>query len=351
MADDDQADHSFLKANLVILDTSALEALNYDFKSSQMMALCELFKFRRLRMITHEVIAREAIGHMKIKAQEACDAIARAKRLMGNSTLIDVPSESALLENMIESFLRFQHESYAESILSSQTSVKKVINDYFSRKPPFSDKKPNEFKDSVVLLGISEYARSRGVPIYIISGDKDWQEYAKYDQRVVHLWSVKSLLNVYNSHSAISESVRSFVLEMDFDYDIFIRESAGRLKLMCVDADVYSDDVIDVYADPVEEYNVYVLEISENRAIVSVDIRCEVKIVAEYDEYPDHQGFSEPWTHYREISREQEILARHHVSIVQTIEFDSSRTKFTLASSEMEPGETVKYRVHEHYWS
>lgn len=108
-----------------------------------------------------------------------------------------IPSTIYFLINSMKlqskEYLKYYLDNECEFVDCYKVDPKLIFNSHFNLHPPFSSKKPKEFKDAYVLFSLLEYAKENNTTISIISNDSDWEDFVKYGENKKHLIYYKKL--------------------------------------------------------------------------------------------------------------------------------------------------------------
>lgn len=127
-------------------------------------------------MLIPEIMERELVRHFHRKAEEAAGQILKAhKNYPANKlTLFELPSqeeiEAQCLEEMKNQWAEFKDHFVVES-LPIVGELTDVVDWYFEIRPPFSEKKPKEFPDALIISALDDYHDQHHAIIAVISAD------------------------------------------------------------------------------------------------------------------------------------------------------------------------------------
>ncbi len=105
-----------------------------------------------------------------------------------------------------------------------QVSVVEIFENYFSGAPPFGEgKKKDEFPDAFALLALQQEAKDRKKVIYVVSGDRDWENFCSL--RSENLTCIKKLDKLLETISQETDSKE----EVDLCYKLY-KEKEYQIK-------------------------------------------------------------------------------------------------------------------------
>ena len=87
-----------------------------------------------------------------------------------NYNIVELDKDT-LINDMKKKIYDFFHQKGVHEIPLGTIEAEKIMEDYFMKKPPFEDQKPNEFKDAIMIYAIKDYLHKSLEPIVVVSGD------------------------------------------------------------------------------------------------------------------------------------------------------------------------------------
>ncbi|MGU3415699.1 PIN domain-containing protein [Enterobacteriaceae bacterium C34A] len=196
-----------LIGRLVFIDTSAYEAKNFQFSAYQLKKIREYCEADKLWLLTTDITIAEIKSHIRKKAVMTADLLKEAKsdlRLIRN--LPDVKTygifqetltSEIIAERIISDFDDFISAKNVENVSLDKASASLIFDDYFSSKPPFSERKKDEFPDAFVLHAIKKISIERMYPLYVVSSDGDMKSFCE-GNGLFHLSRVDDLIDLLN---------------------------------------------------------------------------------------------------------------------------------------------------------
>jgi hypothetical protein len=147
----------------ISLDTSIYEKNKFCFNQGS-LARMRQFSDNTVRHVIVDVTKHEFIAHIKQQTEDAVKSFKKSLRLLTNSWVIGDNPKQLMQFLTIQSTPDEVFEEYSNytglTILYSSDYVplQKLIEIYFNKYPPFSEKKKDEFHDAIVLLTLEAWA-------------------------------------------------------------------------------------------------------------------------------------------------------------------------------------------------
>ena len=89
-----------------------------------------------------------------------------------------------------------------------------VFEKYFATKPPFgTGNKKSEFPDAFVVNGLVEWTQKNAEPLYVISGDKPFQNACQPHKTLDEYATLSTLLDRIIVDDAVADFIRGQILE------------------------------------------------------------------------------------------------------------------------------------------
>lgn len=243
---EEKVDVLAIKSRYLFIDTSIYHASNYQFLKSDLESIARLLESGKLTLLITTITISEIKRHIKIKANEAANAVQSLRdkgKILRNlpefsSTFVfQKVDRKAVEDDLVAMFDTFMSAKNVEVVSLDLASVEEVFEKYFSVLPPFSEKKPEEFRDAFVLEALKAYAVDNGVRIHILSADEDMRTYCDSDPNfyfsdrlgafvnaAVHLEHVDPAAFADKAFVVVEEDILSLVVEYLNDQDFGILE-------------------------------------------------------------------------------------------------------------------------------
>lgn len=284
---------------IVYLDTNAYMAAHYIFDRDKFAMLLKLLSEDKIKIIYTSATQGEVEKHLEedIKSQVTkYNRLLRKdmKSFVGDSTYIFNQMNCEEVINCFrERFVNFLNHKNVEIISLNPLDAEILLQDYFNMNPPFESKKPNEFKDAIMINAIKKYQSSVQEKIHIVASDKGFRAAFQNDTNFITYQFLGDFLNHYrNIHdqylAAVEKCVETAVDHCEFDYD---------LTSFFTDIDVDRSDYEQWECEAKEvkdiQYNLSFIEEIGNKIYitlgVSLDISMEISFRDEKQSYYDKE--------------------------------------------------------------
>jgi hypothetical protein len=187
-----------LESRVLFIDTSIYHAGNFQFFKAEFAAVSKLLREDKLTLLLTSATISEVKRHLEEGAKAAASGMQSLRQKAKILRNLPSYSQSILFEDfqvesvakeLIELFERFLSTKNLKIVSLGLASAETVFEKYFSKSPPFSQKKPDEFRDAFVLESLKAYAVEEGVRIHVISEDDDMRAFCENEPLLV--WSNK----------------------------------------------------------------------------------------------------------------------------------------------------------------
>lgn len=185
-----------IEYDAVFVDTSIFDGNALKLESGLLSKLNQ-FKKSHIEFILPDVIKSEVQNHLEKKIKVSRNALEKSINDAGDHLFFDGSAlnnakklliDSDEIENLaisrLSSFIKNTGALVLES--SKYVSVKNLLEQYFSNKPPFAEtgKKKNEFPDAIILLAVEKWAEQNNFSVLAIAKDKDWKAYCENSDNI-----------------------------------------------------------------------------------------------------------------------------------------------------------------------
>lgn len=166
-----------------------------------------------------------------------------------------------------------------EQIPLNPLDAEKLLADYFNQNPPFESKKPNEFKDAIMINAIKQFQKTSKNRIYIVSNDEGFRKAFEGKDDFLSFKFLSEFLNHYNKTKEELAYVSDFISDKtnDGDFDDIIKDY---LLDFDIDRGYYGEWNID--SSNIDELCCGLLYIEETNgkyiANISVDVEISIDI-------------------------------------------------------------------------
>ena len=201
-----------------------------------------------------------------------------------NYNLVELDKEKIIddMKNKVHDFFR-QKGTY--EIPLGQIEAQGLMEDYFSKKPPFEDQKPYEFKDAIIIYAIKHYYHdNNNEPIIVVSNDigflaafddlpdiesfRDLASFLKYANDDIMQRAVDEAIEDGKVDAILKEIIQSLSVFCDEFVDFECEEFSIDLESASsfyIDVENESDNI-----DKTEKYSTVVADVSATINISSI---------------------------------------------------------------------------------
>lgn len=229
----------------LFIDSNLFIGAKYRFSDFQFRKLFNLMNRNSVKLLYSDIIRREVEQHIKIdldkqiglynRAYDACHILDKYygyKKVKVNDSVSKVINE----------FNTFLTHRNAHQLDINTIDVNTLVNRYFEKIYPFTDKKPNEFKDAINILALQSFAENITEPIYILSNDEGFC--LGLDSNRFTIFSkfrpfFEAINSITDNEQAIYSYIEDIFLSKDYRYvefckyirknlDIYVEDDFGR---------------------------------------------------------------------------------------------------------------------------
>ena len=261
----------------VFLDTSIFIAQNYNYSSTPFKQIVSLAQDERLFVYVTSIVVREVEVHIKEDVEKAWEAFEGIKQktdlrilknikeapLHGIFDGFDVAPAIEILKNQFREFLQKAKVNVLEI---ADVSAEKIFEQYFSRTPPFGDKKKNEFPDAFSLAAIEEWCRKTSVKMHVVSTDPDCQEACALNVSFKSVQSLPEFLDLLSRGEELAQLVNKLFEEHQDVVLQSIKDNVDPLNLIYEPYGQFQYAILDA-ARIVKHY---LIEVEEGKAVFDV---------------------------------------------------------------------------------
>lgn len=266
-------DRQPLIAKYVFIDTEAFRADGFDWLGAKFSKLLEFAKSGKLRILITDITKQEVYLRLK---ECANNLVAETKkhavlmRQLGSGLEKD---ENGVFEILKKRFDQFLSDANVIDV-PLRVNLKALFDDYFSRKPPFSQRKKDEFPDAVVIASLLEWCKEKETSAYVVSGDPDFEACCRDTKSLHHTKRIADVI----SYATVSKETEDKVCEYlsnNAEVSSALEDSIGSLWVKGdgrIEASVHGD----VYK--VAELNILSISVYSNNGSI---YECEIELEAE----------------------------------------------------------------------
>ncbi len=273
---------------LVALDTEVFDKHKFNYQSKSFEKLIEMVHEKKIYLYLTTINQQEIISHIKRSTEEAALAFKRIYKDFRKQASIIYNSakykellnthfdKEEFYKELIEKFNNFLTESNTEILPIDSVSVEEIFDKYFNNIPPFKNgQKKHEFPDAFALAAIEEKAKDENEKIYVITGDKDWQDYISLSNHLIHIESIDKFLGyIIKEESKYKDLNLCYeILENNFieiakriEYSFTSKEFVFSDYFDNGDFEVGSEEIDFITVDSIEVIEQYIIDIDDKNS-------------------------------------------------------------------------------------
>lgn len=188
---------------IVYLDANIYIGVKYNFNGFHMGRLVKLIEDGKVQLLVSKVTTGEVYAHIKEDITNEVNAYKRvirkempiiSKEDSFELNEINVDEAVEIVQNKARNFFSL---TGVTTIPLNPLDVEKLMDDCFSMTPPFEPKKPNEFKDAIMINAIRNYQKSLDESVIIISTDKGVRKSFDGDDNFITFEKLSDFLEFY----------------------------------------------------------------------------------------------------------------------------------------------------------
>ncbi|MBE4451102.1 DUF4935 domain-containing protein [Vibrio parahaemolyticus] len=276
-----------LETKNVFIDTQYFVKSNLNFSSRSFCTFQDLCKNDELRYILTSVVEQEVESKIELSIKDALNSLQSFKKKASILSTIKDPllssffsevEEEDVYERASQVFHQYNKDCNYEYVEADQVAPEKLLELYFSKKPPFGEgKKKAEFPDAISLLSLESYI-GIGEKIYIISEDKDLKTYCDGHERLIAVESLEKLLDIYNQHTNVrTEKIKEYLVEATDEIKVKISEYIDNCDVY--NSSTWEDSEVDSFLVlSVGDFDVNVIEVNDEECQLTFDVQVDIKV-------------------------------------------------------------------------
>jgi hypothetical protein len=296
-----------LRTKFVFIDAQAFRKARCDWNGRSFSAFADLAKQGRLSLLVTDVTVREVKSQLQELLAEVTSSLLKHRGILGQLGAISavdcVKNQAGALRTLETEFDEFLKRTKS-IIVPLIADVKGVLDDYFARRPPFSNKKKAEFPDAITIASIRRWCEQNRSMAYVVSEDSDLRGCCSQAGPLLHAESVSQIISQatvsQQLHDALEVALRAsdYLSKRSIDeiegMDVDFRRSSSSGKATIVAAKI----------EKVHSVNVTMLNVLEQQ---EQTFTCEPEIEAEISfeiniEVEDRYGSDHTPPQYHSIS-------------------------------------------------
>lgn len=204
---------------IVYLDANVYIAAKYIFDKEKFGTLRTWVSEGKITVLYTNATVGEVTQHLKEDITQGIQSYNRVLRkylpaLKDEDTykLSEISVEEAV-EYVKENFNDFLSLDGVKLISLNPLDAEKLLNDYFNNVAPFEKKKPNEFKDAIIVNAIKKYQESCGEQICVVSSDEGFREAFAEGDRFITFEYLGKFLSYYQKKQEEFTAIENCISE------------------------------------------------------------------------------------------------------------------------------------------
>jgi hypothetical protein len=205
----------------VFLDTSVLDAQQYNFESTALATFVPACASRAVALLLPDPIEREITRHIRDRSVQALSALLEARRKApflakwrGFTQELRSPQAEALEVQRVarSEWAAFLNRFHVVRLGYDLLDVATVMNWYDRAEAPFNEgKKRKEFPDAFAIAMLDTYAQRQGICIAVVSADPDFKNACQRFGSLLYFETLPRLTEVLLSDDRRVEQLRQAI--------------------------------------------------------------------------------------------------------------------------------------------
>ncbi len=266
---------------IVYLDTNVYIGAKYIFDSGNFSTLKNLAVSGKIVVLHTSATIGEVKQHIKEDISAAVKKYNRVIRkdmpvINGDSVYnIKDLDENQVVGSVIAKFNEFIGINGVEQISLNPLDAEKLLDDYFNQIQPFESKKPNEFKDAIMINAIKQFQTNAKQQICIVSNDKGFRKALSGNCDFIVFEFLSDFLKHYNKCEVELARISEFISEK-IDEGVFDETTKEYLSDFDIDRGYYGEWHCD--GGEIEDICCELLYIEEIDGKYVANISCELEL-------------------------------------------------------------------------
>lgn len=316
----------------VFIDTNIYDGANFSFGNPDFSTLKKLISQGHVILLMNSVIEGEIRSHIEVRIKKAIKVVNenlndrifvpfRYEEAYANK--VGLFPKNDMIQLINQRFNEFIDECNAVRISVNGVNVEKILENYFTQKPPFEKVKPEEFKDAIAIESLYNYMDKMPInhKLCVISNDSGFRK-AIDSANFLVFTDLKEFLNMVTSKVDIQTTyLKEYIEEKLLDEEIHEQVKAAIKK-----ASYNFDELIDEFSIIDETISGYVVDyiniVDINTADVAITVEVEVKAWVNYIDEDLSYFDKEEWRYFWKTEIEKEEI--HNISFELSMKIDIS---------------------------
>jgi hypothetical protein len=205
-----------LQTKYVFIDTEALRRARFDWTGRILSKLVELAKQGHLQLLTTDVVIGEVRSQLREILSDAVASIRKHETVLTQIGAVEaltyITNADTTIDALNRAFETFLKDTKSINVpLSADLGA--LFDDYFARRPPFSNKKKSEFPDAVTIASLRAWCAKHKASAYVVSGDSDLQECCSPSGPLFYAASVSDIISQATVSKELHEALEKALSE------------------------------------------------------------------------------------------------------------------------------------------
>ncbi|MDO8398028.1 MAG: PIN domain-containing protein [Bradyrhizobium sp.] len=219
---------AYLESEYIFIDAQIFIRERLDWDSKSLSKIKQLVQSGHLRVLTTSITQKEVCNKIAETLDHTRAASKKHETFLGQLGIAGDPAfDDGALTTLQSQFKQLLKNLNAME-LPLKANLDSLFDDYFEKKPPFSDKKKAEFPDAVVVTSLRDFASTTGQKIYVVSGDGDLKDCCKNDGQLVHADSLGEIVSKATVTETLHDSLLSFLANSEHLKTVLVSRLRGR---------------------------------------------------------------------------------------------------------------------------
>lgn len=189
---------SRLLTKYVYIDTSCFEDEDFDWEGSVIKRLLKLVEIGEVVLLTTTVTEKEVIKRIGIHLTIMREGFRNYKKgIIEQLNLVGVDpiiTSKEAMPTLIRKFEQFLMKARIKRIPTT-SNVNVILDQHFDLCPPFSNKKPEQFRDAIAIQSARDWAVLNHEKLYLVSKDTDWENCCIESSPFIYRKTIDSLVS------------------------------------------------------------------------------------------------------------------------------------------------------------
>lgn len=291
----------------ITVDTNIFEKENYNLENGILATFEQFATIDGIDFILSEIVYNEIISHMEKNTLSALSDYIKVLKnsyfyKLDDSVTLDKIKDikAANVQNVVKARIdEYQRKTNFELIPIDGVDAKEVVKTYFEKKPPFSEKKKEEFPDAFALQSLANWANTNSKKILLISQDKDWLLFCNTNPNMVCVKTIEDAFSILFENKGVAlqllKNIFSNVYKQDSLYlliDGTLMEIADRISVelnitSCYEYEenYFEAGYVDISEFYYEEIEIVKYDKDNNSYTISIPVSLTYYIEADYSFY------------------------------------------------------------------